>query len=246
MEPEPTIGIPTYKPGSVIKRRSHGIRIHTDIGITGEYMGGSPMDYTAIAGFARVLIGRNALNREDIYNDLKQAMRQQGRLGTGVVDIALWDLAGKYHDAPVYELLGGSQKKLPCYASTYVGDSEPGGLNTPEAYADFAEVCLEMGYPAFKIHGWQSAHIRDHIALVEAVGKRVGGKMDLMLDPFCAINTFGDALKLGRACDEYNFFWYEDPFKDGGVSMHAHRKLRQMIKTPILQLEHVRGLGVSR
>ena len=142
----------------------------------------------------------------------------------------------------MYELLGGSQKKLPCYASTYVGDSQPGGLNTPEAYADFAEVCLEMGYPAFKIHGWQSAHIRDHIALVEAVGKRVGGKMDLMLDPFCAINTFGDALKLGRACDEYNFFWYEDPFKDGGVSMHAHRKLRQMIKTPILQLEHVRGL----
>ena len=130
VEPEPTIGIPTYKPGSVIKRRSQGIRIHTDIGITGEYMGGSPMDYTAIAGFARVLIGRNALNREDIYNDLKQAMRQQGRLGTGVVDIALWDLAGKYHDAPVYELLGGSQKKLPCYASTYVGDSQPGGLNT--------------------------------------------------------------------------------------------------------------------
>ena len=121
----------------------------------------------------------------------------------------------------MYELLGGSQKKLPCYASTYVGDSQPGGLNTPEAYADFAEHCLDIGYPAFKIHGWQSAHIRDHIALVEAVGKRVGGKMDLMLDPFCAINTFGDALKLGRACDEYNFFWYEDPFKDGGVSMHA-------------------------
>ena len=77
---------------------------------------------------------------------------------------------------------------------------------------------------------------------MEAVGKRVGGKMDLMLDPFCAINTFGDALKLGRACDEYDFFWYEDPFKDGGVSAHAHRKLRQLIKTPLLQLEHLRGL----
>ena len=66
--------------------------------------------------------------------------------------------------------------------------------------------------------------------------------MDLMLDPFCAIDTFGDALKLGWACDEENFFWYEDPFKDGGVSAHAHRKLRQMIKTPLLQLEHLRGL----
>jgi L-alanine-DL-glutamate epimerase-like enolase superfamily enzyme len=40
-------------------------------------------------------------------------MRQQARMGVGVVDIALWHLAGKYHDAPIYELLGGSQKKLP-------------------------------------------------------------------------------------------------------------------------------------
>ena len=63
-----------------------------------------------------------------------------------------------------------------------------------------------------------------------------------MLDPFCAIQTFGDALKLGRACDEYQFFWYEDPFKDGGISAHAHKKLRQLIKTPLLQLEHLRGL----
>ncbi len=78
--------------------------------------------------------------------------------------------------------------------------------------------------------------------MVHAVGKRVGGKMDLMLDPFCAIRTFGEALKLGWACDEQKFFWYEDPYKDGGVSAHAHRKLRQLIKTPLLQLEHVRGL----
>jgi len=240
--PEPTIGIPVYKPGSVMKRRRHAIRIHSDIGVTGEYSGGSAMDYAAIAGFASCLLGRNPLQREDIYNDFKQAMRQQARMGVGVVDIALWDLAGKYHEAPIYELLGGSQQKLPCYASTYLGDYEPGGLSSPEAYADFAEQCLEMGYPAYKIHGWQAAPLKDQIAVVHAVGKRVGGRMDLMLDPFCAIKTFGDALKLGRACDEYGFFWYEDPFRDGGVSAHAHRKLRQLIKTPLLQLEHVRGL----
>ena len=99
-----------------------------------------------------------------------------------------------------------------------------------------------MGYPGFKIHGWQDAPVERQIALVHAVGKRVGGKMDLMLDPFCALKSFGEALKVGWACDEYGFFWYEDPFKDGGVSAHAHRKLRQLIKTPLLQLEHVRGL----
>ena len=239
---EPTIGIPQYKPGSTLPGRANAIRIHTDVGLTGEYVGGSPADYVTIAGFASSLIGRDALGREQIFNDIKQATRQLARMGQGVVDIALWDLAGKFYDAPIYELLGGSQKKLPCYASTYVGDHEPDGLSTPEAYADFAEQCLEMGYPAFKIHGWQDAPISKQIELVHAVGQRVGGKMDLMLDPFCAIQNFGQALKLGLACDEENFFWYEDPFKDGGVSAHAHRKLRQLMKTPLLQMEHLRGL----
>ena len=35
------------------------------------------------------------------------------------------------------------------------------------------------------------------VAVLHAVGKQVGGKMDLMLDPFCAPKTFGDALKMG-------------------------------------------------
>ena len=162
-------------------------------------------------------------------------------MGMGVVDVALWDLAGKYYNAPVYELLGGSQRKLPCYATTpFAGTGR--GLNSAEDYADLAERCLEMGFQGFKIHPWAKAHVKDQIAIVEAVGKRVGGKMDLMMDASCWVTKFGDAVKLGWACDEYNFFWYEDPFMDGGVSVHAHRKLRELIKTPLLQLEHVRGL----
>ena len=154
----PTIGILIYQPGGVQKFRGRGLRIHTDLGVTGEYFGGFEADYAVIGGLAHTLIGRNALERDAIYDDLKQATRQQSRMGMGVVDIALWDLAGKYYDAPIYELLGGSAgKKLPCYASTYVGDTEEGGLDSPEAYADFAEACLELGYPGFKIHGWQDA-----------------------------------------------------------------------------------------
>ena len=239
---EPTTGVPTYTPGSAHRMVANALRIHSDAGITGEYVGGNATEYAALPAFAPFLIGRNALGREDIYNDAKWATRYHARMGMGVVDIALWDLAGKYHDAPVYELLGGSRRKLPCYASTYPGDHEKGGLDSPEAYADFAEQCLDMGYPAFKIHGWRDAPIQRQIDVVHAVGRRVGGKMDLMLDPFCAIRTFGEAVKLGRACDEENFFWLEDPFMDGGVSAHAHRKLRQLIKTPLLQLEHLRGL----
>ena len=99
-----------------------------------------------------------------------------------------------------------------------------------------------MGYRAFKIHGWSHAPIRREVENVLTVGKRVGHKMDLMLDPACEYETFADALRVGRACDEANFFWYEDPFKDAGISCFAQRKLRQLIKTPILMGEHVRTL----
>jgi L-alanine-DL-glutamate epimerase-like enolase superfamily enzyme len=62
-----------------------------------------------------------------------------------------------------------------------------------------------------------------------------------MIDPACEYNTFADALRVGRACDEASYFWYEDPFKDGGISGFAHRKLRQLIRTPLLIGEHTRG-----
>ena len=188
------------------------------------------------------VLGKNPLEREKIYHDVKRILRQVARIGLAPVDIALWDLAGKYYDAPIYELLGGYRKKLPVYASTTVGDSH-GGLDSPNAYADFAQQCLEMGYRAFKIHTWwDGTPLSQEVALVHSVGQRVGGKMDLMLDPACAYETFGDALKVGKACDEEGFFWLEDPFQDGGVSHFAHRKLRQLIKTPLLQGEHVCGL----
>jgi len=239
---EPHLSLPVYEPGSVITRRDHALRVFTDAGVTGEYVGGRVVDYAAFPMFAHRMIGHNALDREGIYNDLKLTLRQQARLGMGQIDIALWDLAGKFYGAPIYELLGGNRTSLPCYASTYIGDNQPGGLSSPEAYADFAQQCLEMGYPGFKIHPWVEAPIARHVATIHAVGKQVGGKMDLMLDPFCAPRTFGDALKMGWACDEEKFFWWEDPFRDGGISAFAHRKLRQLVKTPLLQLEHLRGL----
>ena len=73
------------------------------------------------------------------------------------------------------------------------------------------------------------------------LARHVGDEMDLFLDPACEFRTFADALYVGRACDEAGFFWYEDPMRDCGVSLAAHRRLREMIRTPLLITEHVRG-----
>lgn len=228
-----------YVPGSTIPRQTTVVRMHTSVGAVGELVTGAGL--LAQRRYVDYLLGRNALEREKIYQDLKRALRQAARMGMAQIDILLWDVAGKYYDAPIWELLGGHIKPLKCYASTTHGDHN-GGLCSPEAYADLAEQCLEMGYPAFKIHGWGQSQVDLEIANIHAVGKRVGDKMDLMLDPACELETFGDTVKVGWACDEEKFFWLEDPYKDGGISQFAHRKLRQIIKTPLLQTEHVRTL----
>jgi len=230
---------PFYEPGSTGSRTVLGIRIETDIGISGEYMSIAPGTFEQIQSFGGFLIGKDATHRELFYNQAKTLLRKQDRMGIGPIDIALWDLAGKMQDTPIYRMLGGYREKLPAYASTYHADKTDGGLNSPEAYADFAEQCLQIGYKGFKIHSWAQAEIQREIDTIHAVGSRVGGKMALMIDPCCVYDTFADTLAVGRACDEENFFWYEDPMRDGGVSLYAHKQLKKMIKTPLLQGEHI-------
>lgn len=218
------------------------LAVQTDAGITGEYINSRVADAAAIRMLADIVIGQDALERELLYTQMKRATQQIGRLGVGLIDIALWDIAGKFHQAPVFQLLGGHRRRLPTYASTWNGDETPGGLSTPEDYADFAEQCLELGYPAYKIHPWREGPVQRDIDMALEVAKRVGGKMDLMWDAACKYETLADAVKVGQALDEAGYYWYEDPYKDTGMSAFGHKKLRQLVKTPLLMTEFLRML----
>lgn len=234
-------------PGGKTTLSKFVIVIGAEDGSRGEYVaqwGGSKTSLAQVLAAAPLLIGRDALERELFYDDFKRAMRHLDRMGLGLIDIALWDLAGKRSNQSVSQMLGGYRKRLPTYASTFHGDRN-GCLSTPEAYAEFAEQCYDMGYRAFKMHGWTEGNVAEEAATVRLLGKRVGDRMTLMLDPACELRTFHDTLMVGRACDDAGFMWYEDPMRDGGHSAQLYRKLRQMIKTPILQGEHVRGLEVK-
>jgi L-alanine-DL-glutamate epimerase-like enolase superfamily enzyme len=222
----------------------YAIVVETDDGCRGEYVthwGGNQAACAQSKMLAPKLLEYNAEEREKIYDDFKRELRQFDHMGHGPLDIALWDWAGKKLNCSISVLLGSYRKRLPAYASTYHGDRN-GGLDTKEAFGDFALQCLDMGYKAFKIHGWHEGNAKEEADNVLYVAKQVGDKMTLMLDPACQLRTFADALYVGRACDDANFFWLEDPYRDSGVSAFSHKRLREMIKTPILQTEHIRGI----
>ena len=233
-----------YAPGQTATMSRYAVRIDTKDGCRGEYVTHYVGTRSALGQtlmLAPHLIGRDAEAREGLFDEMKRELRQYDHMGHGPIDIALWDLAGRKYGASVSALLGGYRTRMPAYASTYHGDRN-GGLDSKEAFGDFAVQCLEMGYSAFKIHGWHEGDRREEAENVLHVRDAVGDRMELMLDCACELRTLADAIYVGRACDEANYFWYEDPFRDAGTSAHAHRILREKLTTPILQTEHVRGV----
>lgn len=239
----PERGVPCYDPGNVFERTRFAVRIHTDEGISGgsiSFLGDAGRVQVEMA--ARTIIGENPLHREKLWAEMRNRLFRSGQMGVGPLDIALWDLSGRYFDAPIHELLGTFRERLPTYATTLFAD-EAGGLDSPEAYADFAEQCLDLGYLGYKIHGFEepwddeAEMARRNIAIVEAVADRVGGKMDLMLDSLSKYDTWARALDVGRALDANGFRWYEDPYGNGEAPQSGHRRLRDRLETPIVQGE---------
>ena len=73
-----------WEPGGTVKRRGGAIRIHTDAGITGEYVGGT-FDAGIYAGY---LVGKDPLARELLFNDVKRALRHTNNADYGAAEIS--------------------------------------------------------------------------------------------------------------------------------------------------------------
>lgn len=242
------VGNVIYKKGAIVDAERFAVRICCNDGAQGEYLThwvGTPSTFGQISMLAPHLLGRDPEQRQLIFDDLKREIRAYDHMGHGPLDIALWDLAGKKYNTSVAKLLGGFRTRIPAYASTYHGQEEKGGLDSPEAFADYARACLENGFTGFKIHGWHNGDEKREAKTVLAVREAVGDDMKLMVDPGCQLRTYMDALYVGRACDEANYFWYEDPYRDNGISITGQKRLREKLKTPIVGSEYIRGLEIK-
>jgi L-alanine-DL-glutamate epimerase-like enolase superfamily enzyme len=233
-----------YMKGSTLPLSKYAILIECEDGSRGEYValwGGTRPALAQTLQLVGDLPGKDSDMRENFYNTWKRRLCHMDHMGQGPVDIALWDLAGKQCGKSISAMLGRFRDKIPAYASTYHGDHS-GMLDSIEAFTDFAGQCREMGFKAFKHHGWFDGDAKREAALIRALGKKVGNDLTLMYDGASDLQTFADALYVGNACDDAGFFWYEDPYRDNSVSAFAHNKLRSMIKTPLLITEHIRSL----
>jgi L-alanine-DL-glutamate epimerase-like enolase superfamily enzyme len=221
------------------------LRIVTDEGTEGYCLGAQPEIIQSLV--KPLLVGEDPFYRERIWQTLKE--RQRLHIGVlsdrvlNVVDMALWDLAGRYLNQPVYKLLGGYRDVVLAYASTMCGDEMEGGLDTPEAYARFALQCQERGYRAFKLHTWQppmtgAPDVKRDVAACAAVREAVGAEMALMIDPFHYYSR-AESLYLGRELEKLGYHWIEEPMDEHSTSSYVW--LADQLSIPVLGPETAEG-----
>jgi L-alanine-DL-glutamate epimerase-like enolase superfamily enzyme len=211
------------------------LTIKTDAGMEGHAFLGSATnpaetDAGALIRFLKpVLMGKDPLAREDLHAALRAKQRNTGLRTIGACDTALWDIAAKAANMPLYRYLGAGRSSIGAYASSQILDGR-------QAYASEASQFKADGWKAYKIHPPQDP--AEDIKVCESVRNAVGDDFTLMLDSTWSYR-YPDAVRVGRAIEKLGFLWFEDPLNEEDI--YSYVKLRQKLDIPIVATEYPQG-----
>ena len=216
------------------------VEVRTDEGVSG--IGGPiPLDQAFIIDtqFRRLVEGADPLAHELIWDKLYR-YSVHGRKGAAMmaisaIDCALWDLKGKWANAPVYRLLGGpTRTEIPAYASA-LGHS----IESERAAARAREI-VEQGYRATK---WffrngpadGPAGVARNVELVRSLRQAVGEDVDLMLDCWMSWDV-PYTISMAERLAEHRPRWLEEPVLPDKIESYA--EIRRRVAIPIAGGEH--------
>jgi L-alanine-DL-glutamate epimerase-like enolase superfamily enzyme len=156
-------------------------------------------------------VGENPLEAERLWYRMYRGSVYYGRRGVALqaisaIDIALWDIAGKFYQQPIHVLLGAKWRdRVRAYASTLFRP-------TPEAMCAAARGYLDEGFTAVKF-GW-GGFGRDpqlDLQLVEAARRALGDRHDLLIDTGWFVErTPKQAIQLVRSLEPFRPAFVEE------------------------------------
>ena len=198
------------------------VKVLTDSGLVGvgeAGLHGVPEAAEAtVTTFARYLVGKDPLRIEHHSQYMYRFSHFRGAaIGAAIsaLDIALWDIAGKHFQAPVYQLMGG---KVRDKARVYM---HVGGDSVEELYAS-ARSAADEGFTAVRFTPFvqndreqyynkrYSAMVAEAVERVAAVREAVGNDVDVCVEVHRRLGI-PEAIELGRRLAEFHPFFYEDP-----------------------------------
>jgi len=214
------------------------------------------------------LVGEDPRDVEKLYEKLRRwnifTGGQAGAVLTAIsgIEMALWDLAGKLQNVPVYRLLGGAfRTRIRLYADCNAGTVDAaahhttdGGLlseDLQQEYVAVAKEAIDKGFDAIKFdvddvtgplhrdfwNGAISPAEQDAmVARVAAVREAVGPDVDLAIDMHGRFDLPG-SIRFARAVEPFNLLWLEEPTPP--ENFDALAEIRRNTSTPICAGENI-------
>ena len=179
----------------------------------GECYGPAGVTQSAVETFyAPLLIGKNALENESLWNSLWHASHDFSMKGVMMgaisgLDMALLDLKGKLLNVSAAVLMGGTGKKeIDGYATgMYFTQKDDHALL--ESILSEANHYVDIGFEALKIK--IGKNIGFDRTLIKAM-RQTFSKLDLMADSNHAYD-YNEAIQIGRLLEKNSYTWFEEP-----------------------------------
>ena len=179
------------------------VEISTNKGLKGYGRAGSAGGPFVVPALKKLLVGKNPLDVERLWDVMWRATLFYGRAGAVVhaisgADLALWDLAGKAFGVPVYDLVGGrTWERIPCYAT-----------------GNDVEQSLEFGYTKVKLalqHGPPDGRegLKKNVEHVKRTRELVGPDGEIMIDCWMALSE-AYTIQLAEELEPYRVYWLEE------------------------------------
>ena len=160
------------------------------------------------------------------------------------LEIACWDILGKYYDCPTWQLLGGKiNERVRAYS--YLYPLEHHDLNdfwvSPDMAAESALNLIEKGYTAVKFdpagpytmrggHMPAMTDIRLSVDFCKAIREAIGDKADILFGTHGQFTTSG-AIRLGKAIEPFSPMWFEEPIPPDNLSEFT--KVQRALDIPV-------------
>ena len=194
------------------------VEVETDQGLTGwgeaVIEGKASTVKACVEEMTEYLIGQDPQNIEDIWTLLYRAGFYRGgpilMSAISGIDQALWDIKGKYFQAPVYQLMGGKcRDRMKVYS--WIGGDRPSDV------ARAAKEKQEAGFTAIKMNATEELQIVDSYDKIDAVLERVASIRESTGKNFgIAIDFHGRVHKpmakiLAKKLEEFDPMFIEEP-----------------------------------
>lgn len=211
-------------------------QVFTDEGITGVSEVGMNQERTvamAINSLCEYLVGKDPLRIEDHFEKMYRFGYWTGLIrctAISAVEMAMWDIMGKWLNVPVYRLFGGPTREA---IKVYAHVVPEGEGERHERLANGARLMVEKGYRAVKMDPWgrdyrrgisdprfpswikETEHVPNEVIDlavkdVGAVRDAVGPSVDIMVDCHGKLSP-ANGIRLGKALEQFRLLYLEDP-----------------------------------